>query len=450
MRILVDTGAYDCANIGDVAMMQVTVSRLRACWPLAWIGVITNNPVGLRKLCPDAIPVSAKGRNCWLVDRNLLGRYHKHLPSFVSEGLDNSKRLLRRSFPSTLAYLMEKRLKLSGNGVSDFKAFREALLGANVVVACGMGGLTDHCRVASLSLLELLEAASRHGLPTAMFSQGIGPMTDPQVRSLASKVLPRIDLLAIRETRTAVPLLKSLGVSEDRLIATGDDAIELGYAGRSSVIGEAIGVNLRVARSAAVDSHFIDRVRLAVHAAAQSHNARLIPLPIGNGRASNDRETLKHVLAGLDGAVPDNDVLDTPASIIKQVGLCRVVLTGAYHAAVFALSQGIPAVCLAKSPYFVNKFLGLAEQFKPGCEVVMLDSPNFEDEILDAMDRLWRLAHELRPRLQEIAALKIGASRQAYKRFAEVVAQRFEPVPPQVLETTSTRSVRPALMKVND
>ena len=51
-----------------------------------------------------------------------------------------------------------------------------------------------------------------------------------------------------------------------------------------------------------------------------------------------------------------------PRAIIKRIGRCRVVVTGSYHVAVFALSQGIPAICLANSEYYEIKFRGLADQ----------------------------------------------------------------------------------------
>ena len=44
MRILVEPCAHHHLNLGDVAMLQVAVDRLRARWPDAWIGVITDAP----------------------------------------------------------------------------------------------------------------------------------------------------------------------------------------------------------------------------------------------------------------------------------------------------------------------------------------------------------------------------------------------------------------------
>ena len=59
--------------------------------------------------------------------------------------------------------------------------------------------------------------------------------------------------------------------------------------------------------------------------------------------------------------------------VIKQTARCRVVVTGAYHAAVFALAQGIPVVCLSNSPYYLAKFQGLEDLFGSGCTIVTLE-----------------------------------------------------------------------------
>ena len=55
-------------------------------------------------------------------------------------------------------------------------------------------------------------------------------------------------------------------------------------------------------------------------------------------------------------------------------------MTGAYHAAVFALAQGIPVVCLSNSPYYLAKFQGLEDLFGVGCTIVTLSEPDFADK----------------------------------------------------------------------
>src|SRR5664279_6578396 len=57
MRILIHPSSIHCLNLGDVAMMQVTVRRFREFWPDAEIYVLNENPELLELYCPSAIPV---------------------------------------------------------------------------------------------------------------------------------------------------------------------------------------------------------------------------------------------------------------------------------------------------------------------------------------------------------------------------------------------------------
>lgn len=52
----------------------------------------------------------------------------------------------------------------------------DALAGADLVVASGGGFITDVFQQYALSVLRLLHDATRAGKPTAMLSQGIGPI----------------------------------------------------------------------------------------------------------------------------------------------------------------------------------------------------------------------------------------------------------------------------------
>ena len=56
MRILIDSGSYHALNVGDVAMLQACIVRLRELWPGASIAVVTNSPDALTTHCPDVGP----------------------------------------------------------------------------------------------------------------------------------------------------------------------------------------------------------------------------------------------------------------------------------------------------------------------------------------------------------------------------------------------------------
>ena len=46
-----------CLNMGDVAMLQVAVARLRASWPWEELRVFTSDPGALARYCPAVTPV---------------------------------------------------------------------------------------------------------------------------------------------------------------------------------------------------------------------------------------------------------------------------------------------------------------------------------------------------------------------------------------------------------
>lgn len=438
-RVLIDCGDHAMGNLGDVAMLQVTVQRLREQLPAAALDVITRDPDALALHCPGARPVSYEGRQLWAGRGILLGRADRFLRQARLVTGGGPEAVLRRNCASLHERLIHARMHGQRPRKEAFDRFMRTLGAADAVVVCGAGGVTDHAAEWATALLDVLAYAVARHHRTAMFSHGLGPITNPELRRLARRVLPQLDLLALRERRAGEPLARSLGVAPGRLCVTGDDAIELAYAARPTVLGNQIGINLRVARSAGVDESYVDPVGTVVRQFAGMRNASLIPLPIGRGTASNDVATLRRLFGGL-GLVGDGGVgLNTPDAVIRQVSRCRIVVTGSYHAAVFACAQGIPAICLARSLYFWDKFLGLADQFGRGCSVVDLGARDLPSQLLAAIQCAWDSADEWRNPLLEAARHQIEASRSAYQRFARMLLDRAAPAHPQ----SSTRKPGP-------
>ena len=57
LRILIDQSGYDLLNVGDIAMLQSCVIRLRRLWPDAEIMVICHAPERLASYCPGTIAI---------------------------------------------------------------------------------------------------------------------------------------------------------------------------------------------------------------------------------------------------------------------------------------------------------------------------------------------------------------------------------------------------------
>ena len=244
MRILVDQSGYDLLNIGDVAMLQSCVTRLRAQWPAAEIMVIATAPERLAAYCPGTIAV---------------GRTFADRPAF-------------RLVPRKARLALEQAWKIAGPYLARRpgrplpgrpRTAVQAVRAADLVVASGGGYVTDTWWWHASGVLSLLSLAQRLGKPTAMFGQGIGPMKRRLLLAQSRAVLPRLTLLGLREDRTGRPLATSLGVAPLALALTGDDALEQSShpgalvshraLAASSAAAQVLGVNLRVSGYAGVD-----------------------------------------------------------------------------------------------------------------------------------------------------------------------------------------------------
>jgi polysaccharide pyruvyl transferase WcaK-like protein len=271
--------------------------------------------------------------------------------------------------------------------------------------------------------LDTLEMGIQRRIPVAILSQGIGPVQDASLWAKAKVVLPRLNLILVREGRNSLDLLKQWGVQESRVFVTGDDAVELAYEGRPAGLGSAIGVNLRKAAYAGFDTQAAAIFRKVLIERAVETGVGLVGVPISRNAGESDAETLKEVFG--PSASPDRwgEDLDTPRKVSLQVAQCRLVVSGSYHAGVFALAQGVPVVGIVRSAYYRDKFEGLASQFGAGCTVVSADAADFAYRLRVAIRDLWESAPALRQRLLSAAERQISQGSEGYNRLYSITCR---------------------------
>ena len=420
-RIVVENGAYSCRNMGDVAMLQVVVDRLTALWPQATIKVLTTNPNQLLRFCPSVVPVVVdfESRRAWLSGISVLGRFRQKLPAKLSSSLEMLEEQFWLRFPGANDLCINLRARALGKPLPAPPArYRNLLIEADLVAICGGGFINDCFKESACDLLDELKAVLHAGVPVVAFGQGIGPITDPALEAKARAVLPHLKTIGLREGRSSLPLLESLGVPRDRIHVTGDDAIEPAMLRRPSSLGNAIGVNLRLADYAGTDETTADKLREPLRRAAQALNSSLIPVLISfhnvfHNKIDSDREAVGRLLD--DGNQGSHAVTESPDDAIGAIGKCRVVVTGSYHGAVFALAQGIPVVGLWQSEYYEQKFTGLQQQFPGGCLLIDLKLPSASAEIEDAIHEAWESAERVRESLIEAAVRQVELGRALYQ-----------------------------------
>jgi polysaccharide pyruvyl transferase WcaK-like protein len=402
LRILVQGGSYELDNLGDVSMLEALVERITSAQPNARIALFSRNATQARRILADIELLPVEGKRQWRLVHDGYLKLRRALP------------IVDKSFRFLLPSVYEKLLHIKARQLVN----RREIQSADLLLLSGGGYITDVFPGQAWSALERLDAALGDGVPFALFGQGIGPLRDRSLIAAARRVLPHAKMLAVREKLLSVPLLEELGVPPERIVVTGDDSVEAAYRARKAELGNLVGVNLRVAGYTGMSISDVDAIRAPLHRAVQRIGSELTALPVcivDSVESASDATIAARLLGSMDG----QNVPATSQQLIARVGTCRIVVTGSYHAGVFALSQGIPAVCVFNCEYYEIKFRGLAAQFGSACAVLDKSSDDFDARLVDAITDAWENAELWRPALLEAAQAQVDAARQAYDHLWE-------------------------------
>jgi polysaccharide pyruvyl transferase WcaK-like protein len=402
MRILVDCCNYflDNHNHGDRAMYKVIVERLLRQWPRAEISWITLDPPLIQRTIPTVTPLLLKQRHDWQLYTSMQRPAAPGLRGLISNLQDGS------SFPDRAQRMLIR-------ATPDARILVTAVRRADLVLALGGGAFSDHFVEHARGLLDTLGIALIFDKPAALLSVGFEPITNPLLIEKCKRILPRLSLIACREPDFGPEMLLHMGIPNERVYVAGDEAVDLAYRHRPKTMGQAIGVNLRRSAYSGVEGQAIGAIRELLQKAAGEFRAPLLGCPISMFGPS-DIENIQQLIDGFAGAADSGNNLEEPEQVIRQIGKCRVVVTGSYHAAVFALSQGIPTVALARTLHYRTKLAGLAAQFRGGCFIVDLENVGFATAFRQALDDAWRQAPELKEPLLQAARAQSEAARKVY------------------------------------
>jgi polysaccharide pyruvyl transferase WcaK-like protein len=315
-RILV-VASGGVGNVGDDAITITVIDRLRRSVPDAVIEVVTDQdrPVGLRGVV----------WRCTLVEA------------------------IREQTVPTL----------------DLGAYTAA-------VFAGGGSITSLWRSGLIEpRAELARRLTEVGVPYVMSGQGLGPFSDDDDRRLVARLLGGARRIAVRDPQSA-ELCRSLGVPPDLVAVTGDDALGLEPADRSTVEATLAGIGLGDRRFVAVTVREADYVgdhdlgawADAVDRYAAERDLAVLGIALNDMPPSPEAATLARLA---HGPVPRR----VPWHLLpceRDPGLLAAVMAQAdaaavhsYHAALLALAGNRPAVLAAGTPYYRAKALGLAE-----------------------------------------------------------------------------------------
>jgi polysaccharide pyruvyl transferase WcaK-like protein len=427
MLILVDSGNYFAKNNnhGDRAIYTIIARRLNHLWPNCTIRWITRNEYLINTSTGNIYPL-------------VLTRDRHPLPLERIKRI--SERFALRTLPRTILWRHpngKNSLNILGHNPSttDSQRIVSAILNCDFVLATGGGYFNDYFPNHAWSILDTLEAAEQLRKPTFILSAGFEPTRNLSLSNKMLSVLPKVNLISCREPTQSSTVIRSFSVKQKQIAITGDDAVELAFETHPSSLGKCLGINLRKADYSGVDSYIIASIRVGLQQIASNFKVPILPLPISMTGPS-DPVAICELLEGILNETDGGKLLNTPESVIKQAGQCRLVITGSYHAAVFALSQGISVVALAASPHYKAKLEGLKALFGAGCNVLMLNRNLTNEVLIDTIQNMWEQADANRPILLKAAKQQIEANQAAYSQMHKIVDLSVKA--PQAQESTLT------------
>ena len=265
--------------------------------------------------------------------------------------------------------------------VRDREALGSAIAGADLVVVGGGELWHDHGGWSPAEFFApepsniacyarpLLMAATL-GVPSVLFSNGIGPLRNPRAQRMVSSLAALATHVSVRDEESA-EALRAAGFTGSILV-TADPAFAL-VPDAATVIAPRhaplrIGVAPRVSPHAAHSDELLNTVARAANRLAARRDTEMILLSFQRAsRIVSDDDDLAVRRIGEALPVSPGDVRtvtpSTPEEAVRWLGSCDVIVTMHLHAAIFAAVAGVPSVAISIDPGLESnaRLLGLSD-----------------------------------------------------------------------------------------
>lgn len=365
MKLLILHGSS--GNFGDTAMLEAVVLDLLRELPTAELFVV-DQP-GLRT-------------KIWS-----LSRVHKHpMPKLVfpyEHALAEVPYFWR--YRERWRKGVRRWLALGLGGILSAKAIRiadaDAFEGRSTLDALcapfdglhmvGGGYLTDTFPELLVQVCCLAETFVGQGKPVLLTGQQVGPFQSQTLKALTGRLLGRARFVGLREPTGSVELCQAFHLDPRCFRVTGDDCFGLPSASEAEVSACLAANNLEAGRFLAfnvrlgfyADGHrkHLELIARIAQELAARFSMPVVMVPIAfNDADSDDRsgEELLRLMPNTPARRVDSEHL-TPSLVRGLLGKAFGAVGVSYHFCTFALSQGVPCVCLHDGDYYGQKARGI-------------------------------------------------------------------------------------------
>ena len=368
MKILVDHGSSH--NLGDTAMIEAVVGRLRRLVPDAQLFVVDNSflrtriwelpdvfrqePYALRPLRPSLL---AKLRFLWRWDEVRL----RVTSRFFLASLGTVLR------PGSISLWHDKKAEGHARTLGEFcEPF-------DVLHVVGGGNLTDSFYAQLFARCSLISSFGEQEKPVILTGQQLGPFASRLSKTGLARALRKAVFVGLREPTDSWKFCQEAHLEPGRYEVMGDDSLGLAPAD-GSVVSELLArngvqernflaANVRVARYAPKHRKHLREIATIIDRVASEFGMPVVVVPIALNPWDSDVPsgiTLASAMRAARVVALDEDGL-TPGLVKGVLGKAFGAIGVSYHFCTFALSQGVPAVCLFDGDYYSQKARGLCE-----------------------------------------------------------------------------------------
>lgn len=357
MHILL-VNVHSAHNLGDEAIMRVTLEGLRQAFPAARITVAANDPASWQAAsgigCVNEAGVEVVGSlTSWVVARQGGGwRWQKPL-------------ILRYALLLPLLALVYRLLGIPWvAGTQEQRRLLWAYYRADLVVSCGGGNFYAH-RSLSIGLLwglGILGFAALLGKRIILLPQSVGPIAGRGQRWLVRTVLQRAGLILLREQHS-LALLQQLGVHTHMTVlpdlAFALPANSARDAGAADMAAVRIGVTVidRAAQEPgfAGQQRYEDALVALLLRLGQQHGAQITLLVQCSGPSphQDDRQATRRVYERLRQQGSRVSLHEDFADALALQAACSrqdCVLSSRMHTGILALNSLVPVLMIAYQP----------------------------------------------------------------------------------------------------
>lgn len=388
-RILV-LGGTTHANRGDLAMQAGLIQWLRREIPGIGLRMLSSNP--------DTTQAALGIPSLRSPDHHLATEWTRETPASTAQ----RRRALRRGRWFVMQTRIARWLPKFVSGTAREYAIH--LHWADAVFVPGSGSMNSlwwHDWLYPKAFTVLAAAAWKK--PVFMTSQGVGPeFSHPLDAAIAGRMFRSCRLVGVRDGESSMKILRSIGVPQDKLVLTGDDALLFHSSAPPVPVpsGRLIGVNLR--DSSGYGKKYpkpaLDACAHALRQTLDKHpDLHAVFIPISYDPHDDDRKSAAAAAEKI--ALPERTTVITreldAAQLRHLVGSMTACLGVSYHFLLFALSSGVPSLGLWQNAYYRQKITGLFDLHKCSADAINPD----ETEPSEMAKRLAaRLEHQLKER----------------------------------------------------